>query len=287
MDKDLEKKWMPVDLYVGGAEHATRHLLYARFWHKFLFDIGAVSTKEPFKRLVHVGLILAEDGKKMSKRWGNVVNPDDIISQFGADAIRVYEMFMGPFTQSIAWSTKGVVGTKRFLEKVWKIQEKISEQEIVNNKLNNLIHKTIKKVGEDIENFRFNTAISALMILANEMEKQSELSITNYQLLITLLSPFAPHLAEELWRNLGNKKSIFQEAWPAYDLEMIKDEEIELIIQINGKVRDKIIVSADISEDEAKKIALEREKVKNHIAEKEIRKNIFVKGRLINIVISL
>ncbi|KKP79746.1 MAG: leucine--tRNA ligase [Candidatus Moranbacteria bacterium RIFOXYA12_FULL_35_19] len=287
VDKDLEKKWMPVDLYVGGAEHATRHLLYARFWHKFLFDIGAVSTKEPFKRLVHVGLILAEDGKKMSKRWGNVVNPDDIISQFGADAIRVYEMFMGPFTQSIAWSTKGVVGTKRFLEKVWKIQEKISEQEIVNNKLNNLIHKTIKKVGEDIENFRFNTAISALMILANEMEKQSELSITNYQLLITLLSPFAPHLAEELWRNLGNKKSIFQEAWPAYDLEMIKDEEIELIIQINGKVRDKIIVSADISEDEAKKIALEREKVKNHIAEKEIRKNIFVKGRLINIVISL
>lgn len=285
VDKDLEKEWMPVDLYVGGAEHATRHLLYARFWHKFLYDIGAVSTKEPFKRLVHVGLILAEDGRKMSKRWGNVVNPDDIISQFGADAMRVYEMFMGPFTQSIAWSTKGVVGTKRFLEKVWKIQEKISRQEIVNNKLNNLIHKTIKKVGEDIENFRFNTAVSALMILANEMDKQENIQITNFQILIILLSPFAPHLAEELWEKLGHKESIFKEEWPEYDSKMIKDEEVELVIQVNGKVRDKITVSADISEEKAKKIAVESEKIKKYIEKKEIKKIIFIKGKLISIVI--
>ena len=167
VNKDLEKKWMPVDLYVGGAEHATRHLLYARFWHKFLYDIGVVSTKEPFKRLVHVGLILASDGRKMSKRWGNVVNPEEVIGDYGADAFRVYEMFMGPFSQSIAWNTKGVVGSRRFLDKIWKLQFKVSETGSGNKKIDRLVHKTIKKVAEDIDNFKFNTAISSLMIVAN------------------------------------------------------------------------------------------------------------------------
>lgn len=281
--KKLEKKWMPVNLYVGGAEHATRHLLYARFWHKFLYDMGVVSTEEPFKKLVHVGLILAEDGRKMSKRWKNVINPNDVIEKFGADSIRLYEMFMGPFTQSVAWNTDGIKGTRKFLEKVWKFQEKIDN--IADKNTFSLIHKTIKKVGEDIENFRFNTAVSAMMILSNEMEKTEQFSHADYEMFLKILSPFAPHITEELWEKLGHKKSIFLESWPKYDPELIKDEEIELVIQINGKLRDRIKVSADISEEEAKKSAMESEKVKNFIAGKEIRKVIFVKGKLINMVI--
>jgi len=195
IDKEKEKYWMPVDLYVGGAEHATRHLLYARFWHKFLYDIGAVSTNEPFKKLVHVGLINAEDGKKMSKRWNNFGNPDEIIEKFGADSMRLYEMFMGPFIQNIAWSTAGVKGTSGFLEKIWKLASNVQVSKIPSaksekNKLDILFNKTIKKVGEDIENFRFNTAISALMILVNEMEKE-EVAKDKFEILTLLISPFA------------------------------------------------------------------------------------------------
>jgi len=281
--KELEKKWMPVDLYVGGAEHATRHLLYARFWHKFLYDIGVVSTKEPFKKLMHVGLILAEDGRKMSKRWNNVINPNDVIEKFGADSIRLYEMFMGPFTQSVAWSTDGIKGTRKFLEKVWKFQDKIDNIEGKNTF--SLTHKTVKKVGKDIENFRFNTAVSAMMILANEIEKSEKVSSEDYEMFLKILSPFAPHIAEELWEKLGHKESIFKESWPKYNPKLIKDEEIELVIQINGKLRDRIRVVADISEKEAKKLAMESEKIKNSIAGKEAKKVIFVKGKLINIVI--
>lgn len=286
VDKKAEKFWMPVDLYVGGAEHATRHLLYSRFWHKFLYDIKAVSTKEPFKKLVHVGLINAEDGRKMSKRWGNVINPDEIIKKFGADAMRIYEMFMGPFSQNIAWDTKGVVGVYRFLEKVWKIANlvRMKSELDTNKKIESLIHKTIKKVSEDIENFRFNTAISQLMIMANVLEKEKEISLTHYNLYLILLSPFAPHIAEELWNKLGHKESIFKESWPKYDPKLIKDEEIELVLQVNGKIRDKIKVSAYISEEEAKKLAQENEKVKKYTAGEEIKKVIYVKGRLINIV---
>jgi len=283
IDKNQEKEWMPVDLYVGGAEHATRHLLYARFWHKFLFDIGVVSTKEPFKKLVHVGLINAEDGRKMSKRWKNVINPDDIISEFGADAFRLYEMFMGPFVQNIAWSTKGVIGTRRFLDKLWNLQEKVSVEK--NEKIENILHKTIKKVGEDIENFRFNTAVSQLMILANAMEKEENICKEDFEKVLIILSPFAPHFVEELWSRIGKSESIFKESWPEYDEKLIKDEEFELIIQISGKVRDKIKVKMDISEDEAKELAMQSEKVKLNIQGKEIRKVVFVKNRLINIVV--
>lgn len=302
IDKNKEKYWIPVDLYVGGAEHATRHLLYARFWHKFLFDIGAVSTKEPFKKLVHVGLINAEDGRKMSKRWGNVVNPDDVIFEFGADSLRLYEMFMGPFSQAISWSTAGVSGMKRFLEKVWKLyasMEAVEKQVSVNNKTDIMFNKTIKKVEEDIENFRFNTAISSLMILVNELEKQESVFPSQISILCILLSPFAPHIAEELWEKMqtnmdlmrtgaeSDKKhsSIFEQSWPKYNPELIKDEEIELVIQVNGKLRDRIKVPADISEDDAKKAATESEKVKSFIGEKEMKKIIFVKGKLVNIVI--
>ena len=325
VDKAKEKKWMPVDLYVGGAEHATRHLLYARFWHKFLFDIGVVSTTEPFKKLMHVGLINAEDGRKMSKRWNNVVNPDDVISEFGADAMRLYEMFMGPFVQNIAWSTAGVKGTRVFLDKIYNFSVEMmrdgneylsewvreyesgrkffvgeAEQEMgdTDPKIKNLLHKTIKKVGEDIENFRFNTAVSQLMIFLNSFyrayENEKGLNIVeingflrgcDFKKFLIILSPFVPHLAEELWEKLGNKNSIFLENWPEYDKNLIKDEEFELIVQISGKVRDKIKVKMDISEDEAKEIAMQSEKIKNLISGKEIKKIIFVKNRLINIVV--
>jgi leucyl-tRNA synthetase len=283
IDKKLEKYWMPVDLYVGGAEHATRHLLYARFWHKFLYDIGTVTTKEPFKKLVHVGLILAEDGRKMSKRWNNVINPNDVIGKFGADSIRLYEMFMGPFIQAIAWSTDGVKGTRKFLEKTYKLYQKLDN--IDDAKIKSLTHRTVKKVGEDIENFRFNTAISAMMILANEMDRKDKISDNDYRALITMLAPFAPHIAEELWEKLGHKESIFKESWPKYDPKLIKDEEVELVIQVNGKLRDRIKVNADIEEEEAKKLVMESEKIKNNIRGKEIKKVIFVKGKLINIVV--
>ncbi|MDP1846079.1 MAG: leucine--tRNA ligase [Candidatus Moranbacteria bacterium] len=283
--KTEEKKWMPVDLYVGGAEHATRHLLYARFWHKFLYDIGVVSTKEPFKKLVHVGLIQGEDGRKMSKRWGNVINPDEVIFEYGADSIRLYEMFMGPFMQNIAWNTKGVVGMRRFLDKVWKLKSVISEQRSVNNNLEILLHKTIKKVTEDIESFRFNTAISALMIFLNELEKQERLFTVHCSLFIKLLSPFVPHIAEEIWEKLGHDKSIFFEKWPEYDPKLIKDEQIMLVIQINGKVRDQIEVASGVKEKDAKELALAQDKIVKYIGDSSIKKIIFVRDRLINFVI--
>ena len=299
LNKKEFKKWLPVDLYVGGVEHATRHLLYARFWHKFLYDIGIVPIKEPFKKLINQGLILGEDNRKMSKRWKNTVNPDDIIEIYGADVLRLYEMFMGPFNAEIAWSMNGIKGMKRFLDRVHKLISKIifhslkkGRGQIKNKKLEILSHKTIKKVTEDIENFQFNTAISSLMILLNEMEKnESRLSIANCQLLVKLLSPFAPHLTEELYqqftKNSKSKKfkSIFQELWPKYDKNLIIEEEFELIIQINGKMRDKILISKGISQKEAEKTILSREKIKNLVADKKIKKVIFVPDRLINIVL--
>jgi len=295
VDKNKEREWMPVDLYVGGAEHATRHLLYARFWHKFLFDIGVVSTNEPFKRLVHVGLINAEDGRKMSKSLGNVVNPDDMIDKFGADAFRIYEMFMGPFTQAIAWNTNGLKGAKNFLDKVWDIYHKIEAKDCHNKDgqhkapegMPELLHKTIKKVTEDIENFRFNTAISQMMIFVNFLSKHKEAPKGALKKFLILLSPFAPHIAEELWQELGNKESIFKQEWSQYNPDLIKDKVIELVLQINGKVRDKIEVDAEISEAEAKDLALARPKIKKWTDGKEIIKVIFVKGKLVNIVVKL
>ena len=284
--KDREKEWMPVDLYVGGAEHATRHLLYARFWHKFLFDLGVVSTIEPFKKLVHVGLILAEDGRKMSKRWGNVINPDGIVAEFGADAMRLYEMFMGPFTQSVSWSMNGVSGVRKFLEKVWRLQEKIVLHKNSQSKVAVLLNQTMKKVGEDVDNFRFNTAISQMMIFANALEKEDGVTKEDYEKLLLILAPFAPHIAEELWSALGNTKSIFCAAWPKYDAGMLQEEEIEMVVQVNGKVRDRLKVAPDVTEDEAKETALESEKVKVFTDGKEIKKIIFVPEKLINIVVA-
>ncbi|MBP9751425.1 MAG: leucine--tRNA ligase [Candidatus Moranbacteria bacterium] len=287
--EELEREWMPVDLYVGGAEHATRHLLYARFWHKFLFDIGVVSTDEPFKRLVHVGLINASDGRKMSKRWGNVVNPDDIIRDFGADALRLYEMFMGPFTQNIAWNTEGLVGTRRFLDKIWKLSEKVTRNKergtSGNEKLEAAVHRTIRKVTEDVDDFKFNTAISALMILANAMEKENHVSDIVYREFLILLSPFAPHIAEELWERSGNEQSIFLEKWPQYDPEKAVEMQVTIAVSVNGKVRDIITVARDASEETLRSKALSNEKVRKYLEEKEPKKVIVVPGRIVNIVI--
>ncbi len=282
-----EAEWMPVDLYVGGAEHATRHLLYARFWHKFLFDIKAVSTDEPFKRLVHVGLINASDGRKMSKRWGNVVNPDDIIRDFGADAFRLYELFMGPFTQNIAWNTEGLVGTRRFLDKAWSVRSHVSEEKDVTDAahLEALLHKTIGKVTEDIDAFRFNTAISSLMILANAMSKEPRVSKSCYETFVLLLSPFAPHIAEELWRTLGHGESVFLAVWPAYDNSKVLEESVVMTISINGKMRDLMTVPQDISEEDLGAQALIREKIRPFLEGKTVKKIIIVPGRIVNIVI--
>ncbi|HLN19004.1 MAG TPA: class I tRNA ligase family protein, partial [Patescibacteria group bacterium] len=294
--KELIKKWLPVNLYVGGAEHTVLHLLYSRFFTKVLHNLGYINFDEPFTKLRHQGIILAPDGRKMSKSLGNVVNPDDEVKKWGADALRLFEMFMGPLEDAKPWQTNGLVGTYRFLEKVWKLQSKIPNDKLQisnkfqnqndpNTKLNSLVNKTIKKVSEDIDNMKFNTAISSLMILTNQMDKHDELSADNYELLLKIISPFAPFIAEELWNQIGHEESIFKEKWPRYDPKLINDEEIDLVIQINGKVRDKMKVSADISEEEAKKLALESEKVKNFVGDREIKKIIYIKGRLINIVI--
>jgi leucyl-tRNA synthetase len=287
VDKKKEKKMMPVDVYVGG-DHATRHLIYARFWHKFLYDQGVVSTPEPFKRLEFLGLILASDGRKMSKRWGNVINPDDMVREFGADAFRLYEMFMGPFEQSIAWNTQGVTGTRRFLEKVWRLALRVESdkrQATSDKTLESLLHQTIKKVTEDIETFKFNTAISTLMILVNEMEKASLLQATSYKLLLLLLSPFAPHITEELWSHFGEKKSIFLATWPKYDAKKIVAETIQIAVQVNGKVRGAISLDPNASEDEARKVALSDEKVKQFLMDKTVQKCIYVPGRILSFVV--
>lgn len=275
------KKWLPVDLYVGGAEHAVLHLLYARFFTKVLHNLGRIGFDEPFLKLRNQGMILAEDGRKMSKSLGNVVNPDDAVAEFGADSLRMFEMFMGPLEDAKPWNTQGIVGIKRFLDRIWRLQEKIVDQE--SGDIKSLAHKTIKKVGEDIEAMKFNTAISAMMILVNEAEK-SGLSQDSYGALIQVLAPFAPHIAEEIWEKSGHAGSISLSRWPEYDPEAIKDAEINLVVQINGKMRDMLKVSADLGEEEVKKIALENEKIKNCLAGKEIGKIIFVKGKLMNIV---
>ena len=286
INQDIEKYWNPVDLYVGGAEHATRHLIYARFWHKFLFDIGAVANDEPFTRLQNVGLILAEDGRKMSKRWNNVINPDDIVEQYGADAMRLYEMFMGPFDQPVAWSTQGVVGMKRFLEKVWTLKSKVHKVEkSIKSNIDTLLHQTIKKVSEDIETMRYNTAISQMMILVNEMSRLEVLSPKSYGLFLQLLAPFAPHIAEELWSELGNKESIFKSDWPKYDPNLIKDETITIAVQVNGKLRDTFDIPADMAEEEIKQKALGSEKIQKWLEGKEPKKVIYVKGKLVSVVV--
>jgi len=277
---------MPVDHYSGGAEHAVLDLLYSRFWYKFLFDIGVVPDNEPFKKLTNQGLILAEDGQKMSKSLGNVINPDDVIEKFGADSFRMYEMFMGPLEMAKPWNTNGIIGISRFLEKVWRLFEKPIENKPLPKELEASMHKTIKKVGEDIESLRFNTAISAMMILVNEAGTAQSISKEFAKNLLLILAPFAPHMAEELWQKLGEKPSIHKQTWPNYDPKLIVESEMTIVIQVNGKLRDNIVVSADASEDDIKSKASASEKVKPLIEGKKIIKTIYVPKRLVNLVVS-
>ncbi|MBI2046439.1 MAG: leucine--tRNA ligase [Parcubacteria group bacterium] len=286
-DKNIKKLlnfWIPVDMYVGGAEHATRHLIYARFWHKFLYDQGFVSHSEPFRRLKSPGLIAGADGRKMSKRFGNVINPDDVVATYGADTLRLHEMFMGPFEQGAAWSEESIIGPRRFVEKVWRLSKHIGSETDARDE--SKLHQTIKKVTEDIEQFKFNTAISALMILANEMERKEKISAIHYSQFLILLSPFAPHVAEELWREtLGHKTSIHLEPWPSHDESKIISEGFVITVQMNGKVRDTFTTETELSEDEIKEKALALEKIKKWIDGQSIKKIIYVKNKIVNIVI--
>lgn len=274
-----------VDMYVGGAEHATRHLIYARFWHKFLYDIGVVSTKEPFKQLRNQGMILGSDGRKMGKRWGNVVNPDEVVKNVGADTLRIYESFMGPFEQEISWSTDSMVGSRRFLERVWKLQEKVFADFADSNDTQSLLHKTIKKVTEDIESFNANTAVSAMMIFVNHLEAQEKVSRETYLAFIKVLSPLAPHVCEEIWARFGNKKLLAVEPWPKYDEAKIKSAKVKIVVQINGKVRAMLPMSSDVSEEEVKKEALANQDIVKWLSGQKILKTIFVKNKIINFVI--
>ena len=292
-DKRALERWLPVDMYVGGAEHATRHLIYARFWHKFLYDLGVLRTDEPFQRLQNVGLILAADGRKMSKRFGNVVNPDEIVERFGADSLRIYEMFMGPFNQPIAWNTDSLVGARRFLERVWKLRERTQSAEhedrtkhkTKNTRLESLLHQTIKKVGDDIEAFRFNTAVSALMILLNALEKEELTSSDAYKTVLKLLAPFAPHITEELWARLGFTKSIHLEQWPVYDERIAASAPVTIIVQVNGKTRGSIITRRGEERELLETTALSLPLVQKWLESKTVERIIVVPDKLVNIVI--
>ncbi|MBU4217315.1 leucine--tRNA ligase [Candidatus Parcubacteria bacterium] len=292
--KESIKKWLPVDLYVGGAEHAVLHLLYARFFTKVLHNLGYIDFDEPFLKLRNQGMILAEDGRKMSKSLGNVVNPDEVVESHGADSLRMFEMFMGPLEDAKPWNTKGIVGVRKFLEKIYNIVENkhlencncaTDECAGIAKPFATLVHKTIKKVGEDIMDFKFNTAIAQMMILVNEMSRYEILPKMAVEKLLQILAPFAPHIAEELWEKLGHSESILKSSWPQYNPDKIVDEVIQLVVQVNGKLRDTIEVASDITEEDAKKVALESDVIKKWIDGKEIVKVVVVKGKLVNIVI--
>ena len=280
IDKEIENKWLPVDVYVGG-DHAVRHLIYARFWHKFLYDIGVVHTLEPFTRLEFLGFILAEDGRKMSKRWGNIINPTDIVKVNGADALRVYEMFMGPIENTIAWSTDGIVGAQRFLERVNGLLDHIVPEE--NEEVTRLLHKTIKKVRDDIESFKFNTAISSMMIFINAAEKRG-LAKSSYKTFITLLAPFAPHLCDELWEQTGESSSIHMATFPEANEELAKDTQANIPVQINGKMRGNVLVETEAQQEDVLK-AVQSEAHFQKYLEGEIAKVIYVPGKIINLIV--
>ncbi|MFW5434937.1 leucine--tRNA ligase [Paenibacillus apiarius] len=290
--KEKLAKWLPVDLYIGGVEHAVLHLLYARFWHKVLYDLGVVETKEPFYKLVNQGMILGTNGEKMSKSRGNVINPDDIVNEFGGDTLRMYEMFMGPLEVTKPWNTNGVEGMFRFLNRIWRLfvnEEDQLNSKIVDGNANDAFlrtwHKTVKKVTEDMENLRFNTAISQLMIFINEAYKTDVLPRQAMENFVQMLSPLAPHIAEELWQRLGHKESITYVSWPTYDEALTVDAEVEIVIQVNGKIAERMKVAADADEAAMQEKAMSLQSVQNAIAGKTVRKVIAVKGRLVNIVV--
>ncbi|WP_274307787.1 leucine--tRNA ligase [Solibacillus daqui] len=290
-DPELLKRWLPVDIYIGGAEHAVLHLLYARFWHKVLYDLGVVHTKEPFQKLFNQGMILGEGNEKMSKSKGNVVNPDDIIESHGADTLRLYEMFMGPLEASVAWSTNGLDGARRFLDRIWRLfvtdEGKLADKVQVSDdqSLEKVYNQTVKKVTDDYEGIRFNTAISQMMVFINDCYKAEVIPTKYVEGFVKLLSPIAPHVAEELWAILGHEGTITYEQWPAFDESKLVDDEIEVVVQVLGKVRAKVKVAKDVSKEELEKVALEDIKVQEFITGKDVVKVIVIPGKLVNIVV--
>ena len=289
-DYNKLKQWLPVDLYVGGAEHAVLHLLYARFWHKFLYDLGVVPTKEPFQRLVNQGMILGDNHEKMSKSKGNVVNPDDIVEQYGADTLRLYEMFMGPLDASIAWSEDGLSGAHKFIKRIWNLliddQDRLRDRVTTENDgaLDRIYNQTVKKVTDDFEQLHFNTAISQMMVFVNQCYKADALPLEYVEGFVKLIAPLTPHIAEELWTKLGHVGSIAYAQWPTYDESKLEEDTVEIIVQVNGKLRAKLTASKNITKDELEKQALADEKVQHHLEGKTIRKVIVIPGKLVNVV---
>ena len=282
--KENLEYWLPVDWYNGGMEHTTLHLLYSRFWHKFLYDIGVVPTKEPYAKRTSHGMILGENNEKMSKSRGNVINPDDIVNEFGADTFRTYEMFIGAFDQATPWSMNGVKGCYKFMERVWAMQKMLTDEKPA-PELEKLIHKTIKKVTSDIERMKFNTAIAALMTYVNEVYRAGKVNRDDFGKFLILLNPTAPHITEELWQICGFKGVLSKQAWPRFDEEKTIDNEIEIVIQINGRVKKKAVISASLSKEEMQEAAMQDSEIKELIAGKDIVKVIAVSGKLVNIVV--
>lgn len=290
-DEDLLKEWLPVDLYVGGAEHAVLHLLYARFWHKVLYDLGVVPTKEPFQKLVNQGMILGSNHEKMSKSKGNVVNPDDIVERFGADTLRLYEMFMGPLSESVAWSEDGLNGSRKWIDRVWRLmiddENQLRDHIVTENdgSLDMIYNQTVKKVTDDYENMRFNTAISQMMVFVNEAYKADKLPAVYMEGLVKMLAPIIPHVAEELWSLLGHEGGISYAEWPTYDESKLVEATVQVILQVNGKVRSKITVDKDIAKEELEKLALADAKIQQWTADKTVRKVIVIPNKIVNIVV--
>ena len=283
--KEALEYWSPVDWYNGGMEHTTLHLLYSRFWHKFLYDIGVVPTKEPYMKRTSHGMILGENNEKMSKSRGNVVNPDEVVEEFGADAFRTYEMFIGAFDQSTPWSQQGLKGCYKFLERVWNLQSIVNDEEGYSADLEKNINKAIKKVGEDFERMKFNTAIATMMSLVNDFSKKGSVTKGEYKTLNTLLNPVAPHMTEELWLTYGNGELLSLQPWPKYDEGKTVDDEIEIVVQINGKIKDKLMIPAGLDKDGTQEAAMNTEKIKGLIEGKNVVKVIAVPGKLVNIVV--
>ena len=277
--------WMPVDWYNGGMEHVTRHLLYSRFWHQFLYDLGEVSCPEPYAKRTAQGMILAADGEKMSKSRGNVINPDNVVDEIGADAFRCYEMFMGAFDQAIPWSTNGAKGCRKFLDRVWRLQENVVPGKAFSPALNTILNETIKKVSEDIEKMKFNTAIAAMMGLVNEMSARPSVTQADMEALLLILSPFTPHICEEIWQSLGHAEPIHHQPWPTWDEKALVRSEVEIAVQVNGKVRGRIMIPADLTKADAERDLPSNPEVKRFTDGKTVVKVVFVPGRLLNIVV--
>ncbi|HOG53102.1 MAG TPA: class I tRNA ligase family protein, partial [Bacillota bacterium] len=284
--KEALKYWTPVDWYNGGMEHTTLHLLYSRFWHKFLFDIGVVPTPEPYSKRTSHGLVLGEDNEKMSKSRGNVINPDEMVDKYGADAFRLFELFMGAFDQPIPWSTQGLIGMQRFLYRVWDLQGKVRRCDGADTlEAERMVHQTIRKVSADIEDMKYNTALAQLMSLANWFGKRESIKPEHWDDFLKLLSPFAPHIAEEMYEARGHKGGLAKAPWPVFDPEKAREDEVEVPVQVNGKLKDVIKVPAGSGQEELLEAAMASEKVAAAVAGKPVRKTIVIPGKMVNIVV--